>query len=111
MTNPSTTPHSKRSNRIGRIAAIAVAGATLGVSGTFAVTSAQDAPASSTACRASAADLQRAAEAARMLQAQRPELFEQSPRPADYDDLRLAAEWSYRLSYLDLDGEPAHCNR
>jgi hypothetical protein len=44
-----------------------------------------------------------------MLQAQRPELFEQSPRPADYDDLRLAAEWSYRLSYLDPDGQPVHC--
>jgi hypothetical protein len=110
MTNPSTTTHSKRSRRIGRIAAIAVVGATLGVTGAFAVTSAQDAPASpTTACRASAADLQRAAEAARMLQSQRPELFEQSPRPADYDDLRLAAEWAYRLDHLDP--EPAHCNR
>jgi hypothetical protein len=107
MTNARTTPQPKRSSRIGRLAAIAVAGATLGVTGTFAVTSAQDAPASST-CRASAADLQRAADAARMLQAQRPELFEQSPRPADYDDLRLAAEWAYRLDHLDPDG-PSRC--
>ena len=75
------------------------------------MTSAQDAPTSSSGCRASAADLQHAAEAARVLQAQRPELFEQSPRPASYRDLRLAAEWSYRLSYLDPDGQPAHCNR
>ena len=104
-TSTSTTSHPKRTNRIGRIVAIAVAGATLGVTGTFAVTSAQDAPASLT-CRPTAADLQRAAEAARMLQAQRPELFEQSPRPADYDDLRLAAEWAYRLDHLNPDGPP-----
>ena len=107
MTNTSisTTTHPKRMSRIGRIAAIALAGATLGVTGTFAVTSAQDAPSSST-CRPSAADHHRAAEAARMLQAQRPEVFEQSPRPADYDDLRLAAEWAYRLDHLDPDGPP-----
>jgi hypothetical protein len=109
MNTSSTTSHPKRSNRIRRIAAVAVAGATLGVAGTFAVTSAQDAPTSSSSCRASAADLRHAAEAARVLQAQRPELFEQTPRPAGYADLRLAAEWSYRLSYLDP--EPAHCNR
>ena len=108
MTRTSTTPQSQRSSRIGRIAAIAVAGATLGVTGTFAVTSAQDAP-SSSACRATEADLLRAADAARMLQAQRPELFEQSGHPATYDDLRLAAEWAYRLSYVDPDGQPAHC--
>ena len=74
------------------------------------MTSAQDAP-SATTCRASAADLQRAAESARVLQTQRPELFEQSPRPADYDDLRLAAEWARRLDSLDPDGQAAPCDR
>ena len=83
----------------------------LNITGAFGVPSAQDAPATSSGCRASAADLQHAAEAARVLQAQRPELFEQSPRPASYQDLRLAAEWSYRLSYLDADSQPDHCNR
>jgi hypothetical protein len=112
MTNASnsTSIVTMRPNRIARIAAIAVAGATLGITGSFAATDAQDAPApSATACRATAADLQRAAEAARMLQSQRPELFEQSPRPADYADMRLAAEWAYRVDHLDPDGQPPRC--
>ena len=45
-----------------------------------------------------------------MLQAQRPELFEQSPaRPTS--TTCASPSGAYRLSYLDLDGQPAHCNR
>jgi hypothetical protein len=51
-------------------------------------------------CRPTEADLLRAAYAARQLEAEHPELFEQSPRPAGYDDLRLAAEWARRLEVL-----------
>ena len=43
------------------------------------------------------ADLLRSADAARRLEIAEPELFERSPRPADYDDLRLAAEWASRM--------------
>ena len=42
-----------------------------------------------------------------MLEAQRPDLFEQSPRRADYADLRLAAEWARRMSAL----RPDDCTR
>lgn len=82
-----------------RVAAIVVAGAALGVTGAFAVATAQDDPAPA-GCEATAFDLRTAADAVRRLEAQRPELFEQSPRPAGYDDLRLAAEWAYRMSVL-----------
>ena len=45
----------------------------------------------------SAADLMRAASGARILATQSPEVFEQTPRPANYEDLRLAAEWVERV--------------
>ena len=50
-------------------------------------------------CRASETDLLRAADAARQLEAERPELFEGGTR-ARFDDLRLAAEWARRLESL-----------
>jgi hypothetical protein len=43
---------------------------------------------------ASAADLMRAADGARVLEAQRPDVFAQTPRPADATDLRIAAAWA-----------------
>ena len=48
-------------------------------------------------CGATAGDLLRAASGARVLEAQRPELFEQTPRPADSRDLALAASWAARV--------------
>jgi hypothetical protein len=107
MTNPNTH-NPKRPSGVRRVVTIAVAGATLGVCGAFAVAQDDQNP---IACAPTAADLRRAADAARLLEAQRPDLFEQSPRRADYDDLRLAAEWSSRMSVLDPDGQPAHCTR
>ena len=69
----------------------------------MASASAQDDPAPS--CGPTESDLLRAAQAARRLEAQRPDLFAQTDRPASYDDLRLAAEWARRLSYLHpIDG-------
>lgn len=106
MTNPNA-PHSKRPGTARRVVAIAVAGATLGVTGAFAVAVAQDDSTSPETCSATAADLRLAADAARRLEAQRPDIFEQSPRPADHDDLRLAAEWTDRLAELDPDGRVA----
>ncbi|MFL6203824.1 MAG: hypothetical protein ACJ739_00590 [Acidimicrobiales bacterium] len=101
----STTSAPKHVMRARRLVAVAV-GATLGITGAFTVASAQD-DATPRACRASQADLLRAADAARVLEQQRPDLFAQSPRPADYDDLRLAAEWARRLAVLDPDGSCA----
>jgi hypothetical protein len=96
-----------RLTRTRRLVAV-LAGSALGITGAVAVASAQDnAPAP--ACRPAESDLLRAAEAARMLEAQRPDLFASSPRPAGYDDLRLAAEWARRLDVLDP--EPASCQR
>ena len=82
-----------------RAIAVALLGTTIGVGGAFVVAPGQAAPAPVT-CRATASDLMQAAEAARRLEAQRPDLFQQSPRRADHDDLRLAAEWTRRLAIL-----------
>ena len=71
--------------------AVAMAGATLGLAGAGAMAS-TDGPASVPSCRANESDLLRAADAARQLEAKRPELFESSSR-ARFDDLRVAAEW------------------
>ena len=86
-------------SRARRLVAVA-AGASLGFTGAFAMAGAQD-DASTGSCRPTEADLLRAADAARHLEAQRPDLFAQSPHPAGYDDLRLAAEWARRLETLD----------
>ena len=95
MAQPTTpSPH-----RLRRAVAVAVAGATFGLTGAAAV-AATDALGGGSACRPSETDLLRAAYAARQLEAEHPELFEQSPRPAGYDDLRLAAEWARRLDVL-----------
>jgi hypothetical protein len=92
-----STPSRPRTLR--RALAVAVAGATLGVTGAAAVAAtSEQAPVA--ACRPSEADLLRAAYAARQLEAENPERFEVSPRPAGYDDLRLAAEWARRLDLL-----------
>ena len=92
-----------RPTKIRQALVVAVAGLTLGVTGAVAVASAQDDPAP--VCGPTEADLLRAAEAARLLEAQRPDLFAQTERPADHDDLRLAAEWARRMSYLrPIDG-------
>jgi hypothetical protein len=92
-----------RRMKVRQALAVAVAGMTLGVTGAFAVASAQDDPAPR--CGPTESDLLRAAQAARRLEAQRPDLFAQTDRPASYDDLRLAAEWARRLSYLHpIDG-------
>jgi hypothetical protein len=97
----STTDHRpKPLTRTRRLVAI-IAGAALGVTGAVAVGSAQDDAPAATTCPPTEADLLRAADAARRLEAQRPDLFAQVNRPADYDDLRLAAEWARRLAVLD----------
>lgn len=89
-----------RSTKIRQMLAATVAGLTLGVTGAFAVAAAQEdsAPAS---CRPTETDLLRAAAAAQRLELEHPELFAESPRPADHDDLRLAAEWARRMASLD----------
>lgn len=102
MTSSTATNDRPTLTRTRRVVAV-LAGAALGVTGAVAVSSAQD-PAPVSSCRPSEADLLRAADAARMLEAQRPDLYAQSPRPASYDDLRLAAEWARRLAVLDPDG-------
>jgi hypothetical protein len=95
MATPTTpTPRTFR-----RVLAVAVAGATFGLTGAAAIAATAGSGGAGT-CRPSEADLLRAAYAARQLEAEHPELFEQSPRPADYDDLRLAAEWARRLEVL-----------
>ena len=96
--NPTTNHRPKTLSLTRRLVAVA-AGATLGITGAVAVASSQDGPGATT-CPPTEADLLRAADAARILEAQRPDLFEQTPR-ADYDDLRLAAEWARRLTALD----------
>lgn len=78
-----------------RALAVAIAGATLGVTGA-AVVSASDEPAATEACRPNEADLLRAAYEARRLEAVRPDLFEDG-LPSRHADLRLAAEWARRL--------------
>ena len=88
----------ERPSKVRRAIAVAVAGATLGVMGAFTVAAAQGEP--TTACAPTEADLLRAAESARQLQIERPDLFEGSSRPADYYDLRLAAEWARRMEAL-----------
>jgi hypothetical protein len=85
----------KNPRTLRRALAVAIAGATLGVTGA-AVVSASDEPAAVEACRPNEADLLRAAYEARKLEALRPELFEDGLRPR-YEDLRLAAEWARRL--------------
>jgi hypothetical protein len=84
-------------HRVRRTLAVVVAGAVLGVGGASALAT-EDRPATpSTACAVTENDLLRAADAAGRLESAHPELFERSPRPADYDDLRLAAEWARRM--------------
>ena len=110
MTSPNRDHLPRRRTRPLVVIAVAVAGASLGVGGAFAAAAAQE-DAQPRACRPTVVDLMRAADAARMLEAQRPELFERSPRPADYDDLRLAAEWAHRMSVLDPSEQPDGCAR
>ena len=88
-----------RSRRIRRAVAIGIVGATVGVTGAFAVAAEQVAPVPRT-CAPAEADLLRAAYAARQLEAQHPELFGPSEPRAHYEDLRLAAEWARRMSFL-----------
>ncbi len=88
-----------RPTKFRRVLAVAVAGATLGVSGAFAVATAQE-DAAPRSCPPAASDLMRAAAAARQLEMARPDLFGDDQPRADYDDLRLAAEWARRMSYL-----------
>ena len=88
---------SRTISRIRRAVAVAVAGATLGVTGAAAL-AATDGGAGN--CRPTESDLMRAAISARRLRADRPELFTAEPKPASYEDLRLAAEWARRLELL-----------
>jgi hypothetical protein len=81
-----------------RALVVAMAGALVSLAGAGAIAS-TDEPAAVPPCRASEADLLRAADAARQLEATRPELFEGSSR-ARFEDLRLAAEWARRLDVL-----------
>jgi hypothetical protein len=93
-----------RVSTVRRALAVAVAGATFGVGGAFAVATAQE-DTTPRSCGPTASDLMRAAEAARQLEIERPDLFGDGQQIADYDDLRLAAEWARRLSILrPIDG-------
>lgn len=83
---------------IRRAVAVGIAGITFGVTGAWAAAAGQSDPAAVT-CGPSEADLLHAADAARRLEAVRPDLFEEGMR-ATYDDLRLAAEWARRLAIL-----------
>ena len=110
MTSPSTQ-YPQRRKHLRRVVAVVAAATALGVSGAFAVSAtAEDDDPEPVACAPTSADLQRAADAARVLEVQRPDLFDQSPRPAGYGDLRLAAEWSDRMSELDPDAAPSGCS-
>jgi hypothetical protein len=93
MEQPTTTRRTMR-----RALAVALAGATFGLASAGAVPS-TDEPAAVPPCRANEADLLRAADAARQLEAQRPELVEGGAR-ARFEDLRLAAEAARRLDAL-----------
>ena len=93
-----TTDSPKSLSRTRRFVAV-TAGAALGIASTFAVASAQDGTPTFD-CPPTEADLLFAAESARRLEAERPDLFVDSPR-ARYGDLRLAAEWARRLAILD----------
>jgi hypothetical protein len=73
MEQPTTAHRTMR-----RALAVAIAGATFGLAGAGAIAS-TDEPAAVTPCRANEADLVRAAYAARQLEWQRPDLFENSP--------------------------------
>jgi hypothetical protein len=86
----------KHPRTLRRAIAIAIAGASLGVTGAAVVSASDDEPAAIEACRSNEADLLRAAYEARKLEALRPELFEDGLR-SRYEDLRLAAEWARRL--------------
>jgi hypothetical protein len=101
---------SQRPGRIRKALAVAVAGATLGVGGAFGAAAATD-ESRSGGCRPTATDLRRAAASAQALEAQRPDVYARSPRPADYRDLRLAAEWAHRMSVLDPDDELSRCSQ
>lgn len=96
MEQPTTTHGFMR-----RALAVAMAGATFGLAGAGAIASTGE-PAAVAQCRANEADLLRAAGAARLLEAKRPDLFEGSSR-ARFEDLRLAAEWARRLEALAPD--------
>ena len=96
--SPTTTTVSFHRPTLRRALAVAVAAATLGVSGAAAL-AAVDEPAAVESCRPNEMDLLRAADAARKLEAQRPELFDDGTR-SRYSDLRLAAEWARRLEVL-----------
>ena len=98
--SPNPTVDLGQTGRIRRVTLIVIAAASLGVTTAFAVAAAQDndtqEPAPVVACAANEQDLLQAANAARVLEAQRPDLYENSPQPATEDDLRLAAEWASR---------------
>lgn len=104
-----TTNHTGSLRRRTRLAAAAIAGTAIGIGGALAVSAAPD-DHTVEACPASEADLLRAANAARRLEATHPAAFDVSPRPADYHDLRLAAEWARRLAILTPDTIPEHCD-
>ena len=88
-----------RNRPIRRALAVGVAGATLGALGALAVAEARD-EAPATVCGPTASDLLRAADGARRLEVERPELFGGPTPRGSYDDLRLAAEWARRVSEL-----------
>ncbi len=84
---------------IRRVLAVGVAGATFGVLGALAAAEGHD-EAPVVVCGPTESDLLNAADAARRLEAERPELFHGAEPRATYYDLRLAAEWERRLSDL-----------
>ncbi|MET0901723.1 MAG: hypothetical protein ABWZ52_00650 [Acidimicrobiales bacterium] len=89
----------KNPRTLRRVLAVAIAGATLGVTGAAVVGATSETPAAVEACRPNERDLLRAAYEARTLEARRPELFEGSPR-SRYEDLRRAAYEARKLEAL-----------
>jgi hypothetical protein len=104
-----TTIHTGSLRRRTRLAAAAIAGIAFGIGGALAAVSAAPDDHTVKACPASEADLLRAADAGRRLEAIDPTAFDVSPRPADHHDLRLAAEWARRVAILAPHTIPEHC--
>jgi len=94
MADPQPRPNHR--SKVRQTLAVIAAGVVLGVGGASALAAERRPEPAPAACAVTENDLLRAAHAARRLEAERPDLFERSPRPADYDDLRLAAEWARR---------------
>ena len=90
MTSPNRDHLPRRRTRPLVVIAVAVAGASLGVGGAFAAAAAQE-DAQPRACRPTAADLMRAATQPACSRRNGRSSSSAAPRPADYDDLRLAA--------------------